>query len=290
MKTCEHCGASNSNLVGYCGECGEALTTLASPPPDQNRNPSPQQRPFAPPQQQASSPAASVAAPQKPDNLPPVDALNEQLQRIRNAQRADIMFVLDCTDSMSAEIDTIRDAIISFSRTIRTDGVQARVGLIEFRDRWEGEAQRVVLFDGHPFTEDPELFSREAAKLSAEGGGDIPESSLDALRLALRQPFAPGVKKVIVLITDAPPHLPDVETKSIEEVIAEMKEVGINQLYPVIRVADPKSKDVYQMLAAGVRDQYQAFNLGEGGDFRRRAEHFKRMLMSLGKTISQATR
>jgi hypothetical protein len=33
-----------------------------------------------------------------------------------------------------------------------------------------------------------------------------------------------------------------------------------------------------------------AFDLGKGDDFRSRAENFKRTLMSLGKTISTATR
>jgi hypothetical protein len=32
-----------------------------------------------------------------------------------------------------------------------------------------------------------------------------------------------------------------------------------------------------------------AFELGKGDDFRSRAEHFKRTLMALGKTISAAT-
>lgn len=278
MKTCEHCGASNSNLARFCSECGE---TLAARPPLPSH--------IQPSSTQGASPRAQQSAPAPSSNLSP-NIPDEQIQRIRNAQRADIMFVLDCTDSMAGEIDAIREAIIAFSQTIRTHGVRVRVGLIEFRDRLEREEHRVVLFDGQPFTEDPALFSREAAKLMAEGGGDIPESSLDALRLALRQPFAPGVKKVIVLITDAPPRLPDKETQSIEEVITEMKEVGVDQLYSVIRVADPESNGIYKRLGEAVRDQYLAFDLGEGGDFQHRAEHFKRTLMSLGKTISQATR
>lgn len=270
MKICDHCGASNSKFAGFCNECGKSLTPRPSSPPPQ--------QPLV--RQTVSAPA----------NQTSFESLNERLERLRNAQRADVMFVLDCTDSMAGELDAIRDAITAFSRTIQTDGVRVRVGLIEFRDRWEKEEHRVVLFDGQPFTDDPALFSREAAKLAAEGGGDIPESSLDALRLALRQPFAPGVKKVIVLITDAPPHLPDLETQSIEEVVTEMNAVGLDQLYSVIRVNDPESKEIYKQLAAGVRDQYLAFDLGDDGDFRRRAEHFKRTLMNLGKTISQATR
>ena len=48
-----------------------------------------------------------------------------------------------------------------------------------------------------------------------DGGGDTPESALDALGLAAAQPFRADATKVILLITDAPPRLPDKATATV---------------------------------------------------------------------------
>ena len=125
--------------------------------------------------------------------------------------------------------------------------------------------------------------------MRAAGGGDEPESSLDAILLALRQPFAPGANKVIVLVTDAPPHVPDREARSVEEVSAALRAAGVQQLYLVIRTQDAQSQ-LYLKLFEGAGTRGLAFELGRGDDFRSRADDFRRTLMSLGKTISSATR
>ena len=49
------------------------------------------------------------------------------------SRSADLMFVLDCTQSMNAEIEVLKEAIISFAASINKDGVRACVGLIEFQ-------------------------------------------------------------------------------------------------------------------------------------------------------------
>ena len=116
---------------------------------------------------------------------------------------------------MQGEIDGIKETIMEFADTIEKDGVRARVGLIEFRDRLINEEHRVLKFNGEVFTNNPNLFRQEVAKLRAYGGGDAPESSLDAVMLGLRQPFDSESNKVIVLVTDAPPHIPDQETQNI---------------------------------------------------------------------------
>jgi Mg-chelatase subunit ChlD len=212
-----------------------------------------------------------------------------RLEELYRKRRADIMFVLDCTGSMKGEIDAIRDAIIGFVDSIQSEGVRARVGLIEFRDRLIDEEHRALLFDGQPFTSDPAAFRREVSVLRAGGGGDEPESSLDAILLALRQPYEEGANKVIVLVTDAPPHIPDREARSMEEVAAAVAAANVQQFYLVIRTQEPQSQ-VYLKLFEGTGTRGLAFELGKGGDFRSRAEDFKRTLMSLGKTISSATR
>ncbi len=208
---------------------------------------------------------------------------------LASGRKADILFLLDCTRSMRGEIDAIRDAIMSFADTIKSDGVRARIGLIEFRDRFIGEEARVLRFGPGQdvFTADVVAFRQGVGALQAKGGGDAPESSLDAVMLALRQPFAADASKVLVLITDAPPHIPDRETSSVDDVVNALREQGIQQCYLVMRTRDAASQAYLKLLEAAPG---LAFDLGVGDDFRARAENFKRTLMSLGKTISSSTR
>lgn len=265
MRICSSCGASNADAAKFCNECGTALVSVE-------------------PVGSADKPVGASGAVDAGSLAKSISAKAEALQGKR---KADIMFVLDCTGSMQGEIDAIKDAITAFADTIESEGVRVRVGLIEFRDRLIGEEPRVLTFAGQPFTNDPAAFRREVAALRATGGGDEPESSLDAVMLALRQPFALDANKVIVLVTDAPPHIPDKDTKSVEEVVQAIRGAGVQQFYLVVRTQDPQSQ-VYLKLLEGTRGM--AFELGTGDDFRRRAEDFKKTLMALGKTISAGTR
>jgi Mg-chelatase subunit ChlD len=306
MKTCQHCGATNPDAANFCLDCGKALNP--DPNPRQPLPPTVPPRPRIPVPNTVAVPATpppdTIAVPPAVPNTVASPASQQQQQPqlqnfdpqqfqalyesvLKQQRKADILFVLDCTGSMQGEIDAVRDAITAFADTIASQAVRARVGLIEFRDRLIGEEQRALLFDGQPFTSDAALFRSQMAQLRAHGGGDEPESSLDALLLALEQPFDPSANKVIVLVTDAPPHIPDVTAKSIDQVVQRMREVEVQQVYVVMQTQDPRSQ-VYLRLLEGRRGL--AFEIGKGDDFRTRAEDFKRTLMALGKTISTATR
>lgn len=271
MKKCGSCGSTNEKNAKFCTECGVSL------PPDLKVEP--KKTPSSIPDDLDGTISSEVSATNFAQSL-------MNFQNLQSQRSADVMFVLDCTSSMGGEIEAIKDAIGGFADTIESQGVRVRVGLIEFRDRLINEQQRVLTFDGEPFTSNARAFRAEVSKLRASGGGDIPESSLDAMMLALAQPYGQA-NKAIVLITDAPPHIPDRDTKSLEEVIERIKQIKVDQMYLIIRTED-KDSQVYLKLLEGRRGM--AFEIGRGEDFRERAEDFKRTLMSLGKTISQATR
>lgn len=272
MKICSECGTANADEATFCVECAYAFTMPGTAAP---------LRPI-----RASASAATEGASRTVDEL--AASIRGRRGLGQTGRSADVMFVLDCTGSMQGEIDAIKSSIIEFANTIESDGVRVRVGLIEFRDRLNGEEARVLTFEGaSPFTSKPALFCQALAPVHAHGGGDAPESSLDALMLALRQPFASETNKVLVLITDAPPHIPDRETRSIEEVTTALRAAGVAQLYLVMRTEDTASQ-IYLKLLETTRGL--AFDLGKGNDFRSRAQHFKRTLMALGKTISEGTR
>jgi len=275
MKSCPNCDASNFDSAKFCNECGEALDAALPAAPAPAPGPDLKTHRSGPAPLDAARLARSLTH------------RSEGLSALNNRRKADIMFVLDCTESMKGEINAIKEAVANFVDTIDSDGVRARVGLIEFRDRLIGEEHRVLSFGDSIFTSDPAAFRRETKGLNAAGGGDIPESSLDAVMLALKQPFDESASKVVVLITDAPPHVPDKESRSVDAVARAIREAGVQQLYLVIRTQEPQSQ-VYLELLEGTRGL--AFELGKGDDFSSRAEDFKRTLMNLGKTISSATR
>ena len=52
--------------------------------------------------------------------------------------------------------------------------------------------------------------------VSSSGGGPHPESSFDALALAARSNWREEANRIIIHITDAPPHQPDVKLEQLE--------------------------------------------------------------------------
>lgn len=199
---------------------------------------------------------------------------------------ADIMFVFDCTGSMGGEIRAMQDAIIDFADSVMKDGLDIRLGLIEFRDRTIGEEHKCHLFSDGVFTKKIMEFQKAVDSLRATGGGPEPESSPDALMLALDQTFRDCPNKTIVLITDAPPHLPDKDTKSYGDVVKKMKKKDINQFY-VVTMLKKSNCHVHLELLEGIQQfggDGLAFELSKKDEDRK--EHFKKVLRGLAKSIS----
>lgn len=276
MKQCANCAASNADLARFCNECGAQLNPfdtggLADRPG----------APHDPTRRSNRDPTVRSS-----DGQTPIDQRKRESSKpFKELRKADVLFILDCTASMRGELDAIRDTIIEFVNSVCADGMHTRVGLVEFRDRLNGEEHQALLFDGHPFTANAAAFQAEVSKLKATGGGDEPESSLDAILLALKQPFDAEATKILVLVTDAPPHIPDKDAVSVEEVSDAIKKAGVKQFHMIIRTQHAKSQ-VYLQLLEGTRGL--AFELGRGNDFRSRAQDFKQILMNLGKTISRS--
>jgi Mg-chelatase subunit ChlD len=212
------------------------------------------------------------------------------LKAFDRKRQADIAFVLDCTSSMRGEHEAIKSTIADFAETISLEGVRARIGLVEYRDHFPPMDEELVVhrfLDGDAFTGSSILFREKIDPIRASGGGPEPESALDALMAALDMPFREDAAKVLVLITDAPPHIPDRDTQTMDQVLDGISALGLNQMYLVTRLSDQRCH-IYLRLIERCRGL--AFELGQGDQFAQRAEDFKKTLLNLGKTISSATR
>lgn len=131
----------------------------------------------------------------------------------------DIVFCIDSTGSMGPIITKVKEAALRFhddldavmrekSKAIDT----LRVRVIGFRDYW---ADGVRAMSESPFftlPDERDRFARCVEDLVADGGGDEPESGLEALALAIKSSWAKtGDKRreLVVVWTDASAHALD---------------------------------------------------------------------------------
>jgi Mg-chelatase subunit ChlD len=137
--------------------------------------------------------------PHHPPGVPP--DTSEQTHTI------EAVFVLDTTGSMSGLIEGAKQKIWSLANEMAQSSqkTQIRFGLIGYRDR--GDSYVTRRFD---LTDDLDAISGHLFALTADGGGDTPESVNQALHEAVTQmSWTPGerVYRVVFLVGDAPPHL-----------------------------------------------------------------------------------
>ena len=120
----------------------------------------------------------------------------------------DIIFLQDTTGSQSPYIKAATQAIcdicekIAAASEISQDKI--RFGLIAFRDHPPQDNSYVTKAFG--FTSDIEVMQKNLSSLVATGGGDGPEAQTAALAAALDWDWDEGAIKMVVLITDSPPH------------------------------------------------------------------------------------
>jgi hypothetical protein len=126
----------------------------------------------------------------------------------------DIVFCIDVTGSMTPIIDQVKANALRFYDDVQSNLTakgknvdQLRVRVIAFRDF---AADGAAALDESPFFTLPEEragFSEFVDGLIAEGGGDAPESGLEAVALAIDSPWTTTGdrrRQVIVVWTDQP--------------------------------------------------------------------------------------
>ncbi|MDE6730076.1 MAG: hypothetical protein K2J71_04795, partial [Oscillospiraceae bacterium] len=119
--------------------------------------------------------------------------------------QADIIFVMDTTGSMSDVIDNVQTNINEFANVLSNEyNVDVNYALIEYRDIEEDGKDSTV---GHRYLSsnwfaNVDLFRKEVNTLDVDGGGDDPETPLDALEMARNFDWRSGSTQFVVLVTD----------------------------------------------------------------------------------------
>ena len=146
----------------------------------------------------------------RPDNVKVFEDGKEakiiDFRGVGQGRPADIVFVIDVTESMQPYIDAIKENMIAFARDLAANNRDYRLGLVTFEDYVVSQYPDCNCEYSKQLTSDVNKFVGWVGTLHAGGGGDIPEDQLDALAYASTLPFRPDAQAILILITDAPSH------------------------------------------------------------------------------------
>jgi len=142
----------------------------------------------------------------------------------------DLIFCIDTTSSMRDDIDAVKAAATKIIERTFDLSSSARMALVAYRDYGDAYLTR-----GYAFTSDKAKIRDAILSLEVDGGGDIPEAVYEALLHAIRTPpdigaWRDGVKKVVVLMGDAPPHT---RAHTEAEVVKAAEEVDPAHIFPI---------------------------------------------------------
>ncbi|MFD9425415.1 MULTISPECIES: vWA domain-containing protein [unclassified Streptomyces] len=128
----------------------------------------------------------------------------------------DIVLCIDATGSMFPVLDTVKTSALQFHD--RLNDVMAKKGkaisqlrlkVIAFRDFGDNPDDAIEQTGFLVLPDQSRDFETFVRGIDAGGGGDIPESGLEALALAINSPWEKGLDRrrhVVVMFTDAPAH------------------------------------------------------------------------------------
>lgn len=154
-------------------------------------------------------------------------ALGAWLLAVPAAADLDVVFVLDTTGSMGGEIREVQQRVHQLTEALAAayDGQRLRYGVVAYRDRGDDYVTRH--FD---LSQNVDEATRFLDSLSANGGGDGPESVVAAISVALGTlswDLSDGVDRQLFLIGDAPPHLDYDDEPTPDQLIDEARQLRI---------------------------------------------------------------
>ncbi|MET0600616.1 MAG: VWA domain-containing protein, partial [Baekduia sp.] len=132
-------------------------------------------------------------------------------QTATRAAGIDVVFAIDTTGSMGNSIDAVKQTASNLVNDISAQTSSARFALIDYRDFAErtGDSGDYPAKLDTDFTMETGQISSAINDLSLGYGGDGPETMFSALHMAYGLTWRPGVKKLVVVLSDAPPLSPE---------------------------------------------------------------------------------
>lgn len=180
----------------------------------------------------------------------------------------DVVFAIDTTGSMGGSINSVKATATELINDISAQTTSARFGLIDYRDFAErtGDAGDYPAKLQADFTADSNAITTAIEGLSLGYGGDGPETMFSALHMAYGLTWRPGVKKLVVVLADAPPLSPEPisgltadeitrESLAIDPVEVHLVNVGNADSGDITGITQQTNGGVYASSASGAADQ-----------------------------------
>jgi uncharacterized protein YegL len=222
----------------------------------------------------------------------------------------DIVFLIDITGSMQSCIDALKNNISTFIDSLTTRDANNtnpvkhwRAKVVGYRDFGE-DAEHYV---DHAFVEDAASLKVQLSRMTAGGGGDEPESLLDALyrvtnmgqteKGAASDPqrwrYRSEAARVVIIFTDASYH--DTMVEPAGGTVGDVANaVMANRI--ILSIFAP-NMPCYDKLSEIDRSELNAFDYDSGDsqgaqkaltEFTKDQANFKKTLMQLAKSVSKS--
>ncbi|MFW6120089.1 MAG: vWA domain-containing protein [Petrotogales bacterium] len=162
----------------------------------------------------------------------------------------DLVFLIDQSGSMRNHINQLDTIIEDLTQTYSERGVNVRYALISFTDH---------INKFHKFTDNQNIFMDWIGSIIPFGGGDDNENSLQAIYESLNLNFDSRARRIICLITNAPPHQntnSSLTSQSITSIKNELNGKGIELVLCV-----PKHEDFIDLASETESSVYNIFAL-----------------------------
>ncbi|WP_338554060.1 stalk domain-containing protein [Paenibacillus sp. KS-LC4] len=158
----------------------------------------------------------------------------------------DIVFVFDVTGSMGGVIDYMKETVRNFVDSVPSG---SNFAIVAYRDINYVDQNKNLEF--YSFTSNKNALKTNLGQLKAAGGGDEPESGLDAIHMAVSKLSGRKNAKRIIFITDASVHdksvTPAKSGFTLSQVTAELKanKVALDAIAPK---SGPAYKQIIQLV------------------------------------------
>lgn len=211
---------------------------------------------------------------------------------------ADIVLLIDVTNSMQPALDGLKANLNNFADFL--DGkltkdqtkIQWRARVIGYRDVEMDGANWWVAND---FVDKVDLLKNQISSLKADGGGDIPENTLDALLKAVKETqWGDKRHKFIILFTDAPTK-EKIDKKNLEEGekddVEYLIQILIQKRVILVLVAPDDNAGIYKKLSAVPQSKF--YPLGNENDAAvysgLQNQNFDKLLEIIAATVSASS-
>jgi hypothetical protein len=199
---------------------------------------------------------------------------------------ADVVFCFDCTGSMSDCIENVKQHVNKFVEGLNADQsvtIDWQMRAIGYGDLEEGEE----IQNSNDFVSDVATFQAQVDGISMCGGGDAPESTLDAIIYAAKTSKWRKAHKIVVVFTDAQTkdiHTSTKTTFGINDIKSLMKDLTDNHIKLFLWGAeDPKYKELKPVPKSEITEMSSPnAELSSGANM-------AKLLELMGKTVSEET-